>query len=55
MAEYEYIVTCTQTYRVCVEADDDDTADKLAAKAFWDSDREPLRDDVEFTVDNVYE
>lgn len=55
MAEYEIIVVCTQSYRVYVEADDDETANKLATEAFLAGEREPLRDDVEFTIDNVYE
>lgn len=55
MAEYEVLVKCTQVYRVYVEADDDETAETRACEAFWHGDREPVRDDIEYTIDNVYE
>lgn len=55
MAEYEVLVTCTQVYRVYVEAEDDETAETLACKKFWDGDRDPVRDDIDFKIDNVYE
>ena len=53
MAEYEVIVVCTQVYRVFVEADDDETAQALAAAA--DGDVELLRDEIATTIENVYE
>ena len=54
-AEYEIIVVCTQVHRVYVEAEDDETAQELARDAFGAGEAEPLRDEVSFTIDNVYE
>lgn len=55
MAEYEIVVICTQVYRVYVEAEDDDAALELAKDRFWNGDRDPMRDDIQFTIDNVNE
>lgn len=53
--EYELIVICTQVYRVYVDADDDETAVELGMEKFWDGDRDPIRDDISVTIDNVCE
>lgn len=55
MAEYEIIVACKQVYRICVEADDDDEAQRLAIDAYMADAAELLRDEIETIIDNVYE
>lgn len=55
MAEYDIIIICKQVYRVCVEADDDDAAQRLAVEAYIAGEAELLRDDGETIIDNVYE
>ena len=53
MAEYEFIVTCTQVYRVYVEADDEDAAQVLAETG--DGEVELLRDTIEAKLEGVYD
>lgn len=53
--EYELLVICTQVYRVYVDAEDDETAQRLARQKFEDDEAELLRDIVDITIDNVYE
>ena len=53
--EYEIVVICTQAYRVFVEADDDEAAQRLAIQAVYSDEAELLRDTVETTIEGAYD